>query len=739
MNPRLDRRNLYDKFAGFFIVMGGVAIIVSILAVFAFILSEALPLFSSPSHGEPKTVIAAGPLAGAVGAGVDEYRETAYAVFPSGEIKLFSLSGGGSEVIAAAPAGATAFAVHTSGEAFALGLDDGSVAVYSVGYREVHSEEGKRSVETAATLSALSPKGISPVSQISFITSEEGSYTVAAHTENGRLFLFAGMGAEEDDDIFADSEAAQTSPEQTPRTELTRNLSGERVTALALSEEGSYLYAGTAEGRILSWNTSDPLNPEFLGKTEATADRSISVTAMGALLGSRSVTVGDSSGAVSIWFRAADSPQLMRARDFKKFPGAVVLFANSQRNRGFLAADSEGNIGVFHSTTERKRLSLESGQPVSAAFLAPKGNAVVAVGDDGSLTEWEIRNDYSEISLKSLFNAVWYEGYESPEHMWQSTGGTDEFEPKLGLAPIIFGTFKGAVYSLLFAVPVAVFAALCVSQFLHPSFGKVVKPIIEIMAGLPSVVIGFFAGLWLSPVLEKVFPALVIMPFVMAGTGAAVLYLWKLFGGALKGRMKPGAEFMLLLPAIFLAVALSLWLNTPAEQFLFRGDYKEWLAAAGLDFDQRNALVVGFAMGFAVIPIVFTIAEDSMSGVPKPLVAGSLALGASKWQTAVRVVIPSASAGILAAVVIGFGRAVGETMIVLMATGNTPLLDWNIFNGFRTMSANIAVELPEAPHGGGLYRLIFFTSLLLFVFTFVLNTAAEIIRGKLGKKYGTPQ
>ena len=112
-------------------------------------------------------------------------------------------------------------------------------------------------------------------------------------------------------------------------------------------------------------------------------------------------------------------------------------------------------------------------------------------------------------------------------------------------------------------------------------------------------------------------------------------------------------------------------------------------------------------MGFAVIPIIFTIADDAFSSVPANLTAGSLALGASRWQTALRVVLPTASPGVFSAIMIGFGRAVGETMIVLMATGNTPVLDWSIFNGMRTLSANIAVEIPEAPYGGTLYRVLF--------------------------------
>jgi phosphate transport system permease protein len=140
-------------------------------------------------------------------------------------------------------------------------------------------------------------------------------------------------------------------------------------------------------------------------------------------------------------------------------------------------------------------------------------------------------------------------------------------------------------------------------------------------------------------------------------------------------------------------------------------------------------------MGFAVIPIIFTISEDAFSSVPASLTAASLALGASRWQTAVRVVLPTASPGVFSAVMIGFGRAVGETMIVLMATGNTPVMDWSMFNGFRTLSANIAVEIPEAPQGGTLYRVLFLAAALLFLMTFAVNTVAEIVRQRLRERY----
>ena len=228
------------------------------------------------------------------------------------------------------------------------------------------------------------------------------------------------------------------------------------------------------------------------------------------------------------------------------------------------------------------------------------------------------------------------------------------------------------------------------------------KPVVEIMAALPSVVLGFLAGLWLAPMIERVVPGLFLLPLVAHRRASSPRsLLWRT-----RARRRSAA-------ASARAPRSSCWsrwsCSAPGwpsrwaalvEARLLGGDYRGWLLTAlGLTYDQRNSLVVGVAMGFAVIPIIFTIAEDSLANVPQHLRAGSLALGATRWQTALRIVLPTASPGIFSAIMIGFGRAVGETMIVLMATGNTPVMDWNIFNGFRALSANIAVELPEAPGG----------------------------------------
>ena len=180
-------------------------------------------------------------------------------------------------------------------------------------------------------------------------------------------------------------------------------------------------------------------------------------------------------------------------------------------------------------------------------------------------------------------------------------------------------------------------------------------------------------------------------------------------------KLDRGYEFLLLAPVLILAVFCAIKLGPVAEAAFFGGNFKLWLfSEAGVRYDGRNNIIIAFALGFAVIPIIFTMAEDALSNVPGSLKAASLALGASRWQTVWRVILPSGSPGIFAGTMIGFGRAIGETMIVLMATGNTAIMDWSIFNGMRPLSANIAVEIPEAPVDGSLYRVLFLSAVILF-------------------------
>ena len=484
-------------------------------------------------------------------------------------------------------------------------------------------------------------------------------------------------------------------------------------------------------------------DPRVISVVDATSGPEVDVTALGFLVGGRSLAVGDASGKVSVWFQTEveGSPggrKLTRVHQLDSHGGAVTAMAAAGRNRGLLTADANGKVFLHHVTSERRLLDFDAGTgPVNFLVFAPRSDGAVAVDSRGSFSQWSIDNPHPETSLRTLFGKVWYEGAARPEYVWQSTGSGDDFEPKMSLTPLVFGTFKGTFYALLFAVPMAVLSALCVSQFVHPSVRAVVKPALEIMAALPSVVLGFLAGLWFAPLLESRVPAMFLIPPVLVVVTLLAMAGWHLLPRSFRAIFREGTELLLLAPLYVAGISFCLWLSGPVEAGLLGGEFSYWLyRTLGLTYDQRNSIVVGFAMGFAVIPVIFSISEDALSNVPRHLVSGSLALGASRWQTALGVVLPTASAGIFSAVMIGLGRAVGETMIVLMATGNTPIMDWNIFNGFRALSANIAVEIPEAPHGGTLYRVLFLAALLLFAITFVVNTLAEIVRQRLRKKYG---
>ncbi|MYF48072.1 MAG: ABC transporter permease subunit [Candidatus Dadabacteria bacterium] len=741
---QIRRRKLYDRLARHVVFVGGAGIIFCIIAILFFIGIETVPLWKSPekkleSVSEMWDRLGPGAAADKIrifDVGVDEHREQFFTVDSLGSVRFFTLKEEPellkTHTISHKTAGYISFYKARSNTSYAIADGEGRVVPFDVSFGVEFREGTERTVVSKVReREALQITG-EPIEIFAYQRSPEtGAPVVAAYTASGRLLTYAEV---EEEGFLGESET------EIFTADLTGELEGAAVTGVQIDSETENLYVSTENGKLYHWSLSDPSSPELKSTLAATANPGVAGTEIGFLLGHRSLIVGDAAGNVSVWFETTGGggeSKLTKIHVLPPLPAAVDRFSASQRGRGFLASDISGNISLYQATSATKQLDFPGGRaPYAGLTFSPKANGVVAVDSDMVLSSYYLDNPHPETNFRTLFGKIWYEGYDKPRYVWQSTGGTDEFEPKFSLTPLAYGTLKGAIYTMILSIPLAVLAAICVSQFLHPSIRNVVKPVIEVMAALPSVVLGFLAGLWLAPLLENIFVAIVVMPFIVIGLTLVMLFLWHRFPFSLSGRFRVGVELFTLVGVIGIAAALSLWLNGPLESLIFAGDFKDWFFRLfDLRYDQRNMLVVGFAMGFTVIPIIFTISEDALSSVPGTLSAGSLALGANRWQTAMRIVVPAASAGIFSAVMIGFGRAVGETMIVLMATGNTPVMDWSFFNGFRALSANIAVELPEAPHGGTLYRVLFLTAILLFVATFLLNTLAEILSQRLRRKY----
>ena len=340
------------------------------------------------------------------------------------------------------------------------------------------------------------------------------------------------------------------------------------------------------------------------------------------------------------------------------------------------------------------------------------------------------------LSVFAVLLWVIYPLFSSPEEYRWGISGPDGTEPGYGLLPLIFGTVKGAVYTLLFAVPVSVLAALYASQFLPRALKENLKPLVEIMAAVPTVVLGFIGGVWLAPFLASHVFALFLAPVFISGAVVAVFVLRHQAPVLFRVFKRPGREIWLLLVAVLAGGWLALACGALLEAAYLHAGYETWLnESLGLTYAQRNAIVVGMVMGLAVTPIIFTISEEALSAVPRSFSEGSLSLGATRWQTAVRIVLPAAGAGILAAVLLAFSRAIGETMIVVFVSGNVPVLDWSAFSGFRALSAGVALELPNAARDDGLYRILFLAAFLLLVSTFAINTVAELVRRRLRRRY----
>jgi phosphate transport system permease protein len=612
-----------------------------------------------------------------------------------------------------------------------LGFTDGTALVFKYGYATTYPDNKR-----VLTPKIEFPLGESPIKL--FAPARPVTKLAVQSVEDKSTLI--GFSADGESQIVAFESKESFLEDETTLAEERGTLADipAGLRFVLLNREQNALFVATADNHVYHYNLSEKTSPRLVEKIRL-ADPGADVTDLRFLAGGVSLLVATSDGKVSQWFTvrdASNASRLTRIRQFDTPANGASIIEPELFRKGFLVGAPNGELGLYHATAD-SRLTVETATQAQIIKLAIAPRADVALVEDANhqISIWDVDNEHPEISWSALWGKVWYEGYSEPAYIWQSSSASNDFEPKFSLAPLTFGTLKAAFYAMIIAMPLAILGAAYAAYFMSRRLRQVVKPTIEVMEALPTVILGFLAGLWLAPYVEEHLPGIFSLIIVLPIGVLLVAYLWHLAPARIRHAVPDGWQPLLLVPVILFFMWASMGLSPVIEQTWFGGDMPLWLRDNGIDFDQRNALVVGIAMGFAVIPNIFSIAEDAIFAVPRHLTSGSLALGATPWQTFVRVVLPTASPGIFSATMIGLGRAVGETMIVLMATGNTPVMEASIFEGLRTLSANIAVEMPESEVNSTHYRVLFLAALVLFLFTFVFNTLAEVIRQRLRKKY----
>lgn len=730
-------RKLTDHLSRYGIGLAGFGVVFALALIFIYLIYEVLPVFRGASLSEPQAVSKPADLQGSVtDTAIERYQELAMLVTDQAEVSFVALATGteryrkqlplpGREPVTATARG------ETNDRLYSLGLASGEVLLFRPDYTLSYPDD-QRYIEPAVVFPTgpdwhqVTPRGTG-IEQLAVQASSRGAsrFMVVAYDTAG---AYHGLLLTQRENMLTGEVSVQKQTFSLPELPGT-------PTRLLVDKELRSLFVATREGQLHYVDIRQPDHARLLDTQTLAAP----ITAAEFLVGTVSIITGTEAGELSQWFLVRDDDNnhaLQRIRDFQPHSAPITQIASEYNRKGFLVGDAAGHVGVHYGTSARTLLQQQAqSEPVTGLAISPLNQRVLTQSPAGDLKVAELWNQHPQISWSALWQKVWYEGRSNPEYIWQSSSASDEFESKFSLVPLSVGTLKAAFYAMLFAMPLAVMGAVYSAYFMTPKLRGVVKPTIEIMEALPTVILGFLAGLWLAPFMERNLPAvfalLLGLPLVML----VMAVVWRWVPALVRDKIPAGWEAVILLPVLLLVGALVVQTGPWLEVVLFDGSMRQWLTEQGVAYDQRNALVVGVAMGFAIIPTIYSITEDAVFNVPKHLTQGSLALGATPWQTVLGVVLPTASPGIFSAIMIGFGRAVGETMIVLMATGNSPIVNFNIFEGMRTLSANIAVELPETAVGSSHFRILFLAALVLLTFTFVLNTIAEVVRQRLRRRY----
>jgi len=729
---RQKRRLLIDNIARHGIGVGGLSVILAIVLIFFYLLWVVLPIFSAaevetaesyqmPSVSLGETVMILPEESGSLAMRLTKSGKAVFFKQDDGSVvKTTELELPGNEQIVAAQL------LGLQENWLALQTGEDQIFFIRVSYRVSFKEDQR----------VLTPEIYYPFldSYLSFddaikdysATLDEENLSLSVMTQDHAIKLYR-FEVEEDEEL--------TEAEIVTEVEVKSS-----VDSMLMDAQSLWLYLADKNGEISVFDISDLEAPELVSQTKILPPEE-ELSELKLLIGGSSLLAADKHGDFSQWSLQRDTSNnysLARVRGFKH-EHPIIHIQTEFRRKGVLMLDDQGNLLIYHTTADNLIAEHELLKTQSVHFaLSARANRLIVEDDQQQISVTKIKNEHPELSWNALWGEVVYEGYTESDYIWQSSSADNDFEPKFSLMPLAFGTLKAAFYAMLFATPIAIMGAIYTAYFMSPGMRGWVKPGIEIMEALPTVILGFLAGLWLAPVVENNLLGIISILLILPPGILLSAVIWQRLPKQIHYRIPDGWQAALLMPVVALLVWFAVSVGPHLELFLFNGSLQSWMEAEfGIGYDQRNSLVVGIAMGMAVIPTIFSITEDAIFSVPKYLTQGSLALGATPWQTLTRVVLLTASPGIFSAVMIGLGRAVGETMIVLMATGNTAVMDFSIFEGMRTLSANVAVELPESEIDSSHYRILFLAALVLFIVTFFFNTAAEIVRQRLRKQYGS--
>ncbi|MBW8182366.1 ABC transporter permease subunit [Shewanella nanhaiensis] len=735
MGKGSSRRSITDKMTQVGVTIGGTMVFVALLLIFFYLLYVVKPIFDGADVTPVVSVELSDDASPALMVGSDEQNELIYRVSNTGQVDFYKAKTGQllerEQLILPNGTQVSSSAVSAPSEQrFALGLDNGQLLLAGINFGVTYPDNER----------LITPDIRFPAGKQALTVDENGS--ALHHLTFGYSSEVMSFAYQDDAKVWR---LARQEGEENMMTEEVEWISSTGVIQEAPSNVQQALM--TPDQRQLILRSSDKLFIYDIRDVEdiqlmqvlALDLANTQVKSVSLLAGASSLLVSYDSGVVLQYFQVNGERgrQYQEIRGFDKL-GDVASIASEFYRKSFVTVSDKGELSLLYTTSQRKLFSenFDLENPVKIGF-SPRSNALV-VEAGNKLHLFNVENEHPEVSWSAMWSKVWYEGYPEPKYVWQSTSGSDDFEAKLSLMPLAFGTMKAALYAMLFATPLAIAGAVYTAYFMSPKVRSIVKPTIEIMEALPTVILGFLAGLWLAPLIEDNLPGILVLLILLPLSILSSAFAWYHLPGKWKQRLPDTYQELMLIPVILFIGWFSFAISPAIEILLFDGDSRMFITnELGITFDQRNALVVGIAMGFAVIPTIFSIAEDAVFSVPRHLSNGSLALGATNWQTLTRVVLLTASPGIFSAVMMGLGRAVGETMIVLMATGNTAIMEWSVFEGMRTLAANIAVEMPESAIGSSHYRVLFLAAFVLFIFTFFFNTIAEVVRQRLRERYSS--